>query len=184
MLSIRPSVSAKTPHMRGKERAGRPKEEAGGITPAYAGKSSARFPHRTSATDHPRTCGEKSYRPRVMSSAIGSPPHMRGKVSSPLLYHSQGGITPAYAGKRTARSASCTACGDHPRVCGEKQTASEALPKSKGSPLHMRGKVHVDAAPKVDRGITPAHAGKRSQGAAALQSGWDHPRVCGEKSKA
>ena len=29
--------------------------------------------------------------------------------------------------------------------------------------------------------ITPAYAGKRSQGVAALQLGWDHPRVCGEK---
>ena len=45
----------------------------------------------------------------------------------------------------------------------------------------MRGKVLAALGSTHGRGITPACAGKRSQGVAALQLGWDHPRVCGEK---
>ena len=48
----------------------------------------------------------------------------------------------------------------------------------------MRGKVHVDAAPKVDRGITPAHAGKRASCWEGFIRDWDHPRTCGEKLEA
>ena len=50
-----------------------------------------------------------------------------------------------------------------------------------GSPPRMRGKVAAAVPALFLRGITPACAGKRSQGVAALQLGWDHPRVCGEK---
>ena len=48
----------------------------------------------------------------------------------------------------------------------------------------MRGKVAVSLVLILAAGITPAYAGKRSQGVAALQLGWDHPRVCGEKQAA
>ena len=49
------------------------------ITPAYAGKSVPVDPRRHLSGDHPRLCGEKQIQPD--------------------LCPSQGGITPAYAGK-------------------------------------------------------------------------------------
>ena len=49
------------------------------------------------------------------------------------------------------------------------------------SPPRMRGKVSTTLQGDIIEGITPAYAGKRSQDVAELQSGWDHPRVCGEK---
>ena len=50
-----------------------------------------------------------------------------------------------------------------------------------GSPPHRRGKAPDETKKAMVEGITPAWAGKRSQVAAALQSGWDHPRIGGEK---
>ena len=51
-----------------------------------------------------------------------------------------------------------------------------------GSPPHRRGKAPDETKKAMVEGITPAWAGKRSQVAAALQSGWDHPRIGGEKA--
>ena len=52
-----------------------------------------------------------------------------------------------------------------------------------GSPPRMRGK----AAARRDRrglhGITPAYAGKRARSPPPPSGRWDHPRVCGEKSR-
>ncbi|ERJ96454.1 hypothetical protein RUMCAL_01186 [Ruminococcus callidus ATCC 27760] len=46
----------------------------------------------------------------------------------------------------------------------------------------MRGKVYADACGFLADGITPAYAGKRPVWIAASRHGWDHPRLCGEKS--
>ena len=51
-----------------------------------------------------------------------------------------------------------------------------------GSPPPMRGKVYADAFGFLAEGITPAYAGKRPVWIAASRHGWDHPRLCGEKS--
>ena len=65
---------------------------------------------------------------------------------------------------------------------GEKLSSGAYVAKDKGSPPRRRGKgVNVNCSAD-DIGITPAWAGKRGQVAAALQSGWDHPRIGGEKS--
>ena len=50
-----------------------------------------------------------------------------------------------------------------------------------GSPPHMRGKDALYEAYCRYCGITPAHAGKRSNGQAMYPPGTDHPRTCGEK---
>ena len=91
----------------------------------------------------------------------GSPPRMRGKVlalASLMLCHR-----------------------DHPRVCGEKPQPATHSAAPPGSPPRMRGKDEQTTGKNENARITPAYAGKRSQGVAALQLGWDHPRVCGEK---
>ena len=47
----------------------------------------------------------------------------------------------------------------------------------------MRGKAVPAARPDVTHGITPAYAGKSQSYRQPCSAMWDHPRVCGEKSK-
>ena len=51
----------------------------------------------------------------------------------------------------------------------------------KGSPPPMRGKVGSLSIFAVSDRITPAYAGKSSDGCRCAMQGWDHPRLCGEK---
>ena len=71
------------------------------ITPAYAGKSRSSHICRHESQDHPRLCGEKFSESLQTLVMIGSPPPMRGKVVETLDKALDGGITPAYAGKRS-----------------------------------------------------------------------------------
>ena len=111
-----------------------------GITPAYAGKSFLVIPLVSSAWDHPRVCGEKVQTSGPDTAKVGSPPRMRGKVKGRCRGLAGRGITPAYAGKRTARTLSSLAAWDHPRVCGEKCKYGRNHSISLGSPPRMRGK--------------------------------------------
>ena len=47
----------------------------------------------------------------------------------------------------------------------------------------MRGKGYIMAICKTIERITPAYAGKSANVTLAGSSGWDHPRLCGEKTK-
>ena len=47
----------------------------------------------------------------------------------------------------------------------------------------MRGKVTYKDSGKDASRITPAYAGKRAFELVVQVSDWDHPRVCGEKTK-
>ena len=91
---------------------------------------------------------------------IGSPPPMRGKVYSPKPLSRYDGITPAYAGKRTGRSAGIHRKEDHPRLCGEKEADVQFLWHSLGSPPPMRGKDSQCSDCQPAARITPAYAGK------------------------
>ena len=73
-----------------------------GITPAYAGKSKIQNRQHIPVQDHPRLCGEKHSTFVIRSKRLGSPPPMRGKAPATLTNRLFVGITPAYAGKRTA----------------------------------------------------------------------------------
>ena len=53
----------------------------------------------------------------------------------------------------------------------------------KGSPPRVRGKVIQDSPDAGGWGITPACAGKSFWIEVTLCNIWDHPRVCGEKTK-
>ena len=55
--------------------------------------------------------------------------------------------------------------------------------KSAGSPPHMRGKVWCAEFRRISEGITPAYAGKSSMIPSPRLKLWDHPRICGEKSR-
>ena len=91
--------------------------------------------------DHPRLCGEKDTYDDSKSAAAGSPPPMRGKALDKPFLQRRCRITPAYAGKSVRCTVSRKCSGDHPRLCGEKQTAFLKTVYQSGSPPPMRGKV-------------------------------------------
>ena len=126
-------------------------------------------------------CGEKRYRLGCGHNGFGSPPRVRGKDPDAERGCERGGITPACAGKRSARSAACLAGKDHPRVCGEKLHSLSPQLCVHGSPPRVRGKVDAATLTLKARGITPACAGKRLLPCCFWRLHRDHPRVCGEK---
>ena len=92
----------------------------------------------------------------------GSPPRVRGKVSAGKILLHDGGITPAYAGKREVSTSTLLHLRDHPRVCGEKFWALVRAVMALGSPPRMRGKERCGSGYRAPAGITPACAGKSS----------------------
>ena len=70
---------------------------------------------------------------------------------------------------------------DHPRICGEKDTAAYTPFRNVGSPPHMRGKELFFQHCLFAQRITPAYAGKSDEETLGMDDFRDHPRVCGEK---
>ena len=167
--------------MRGKGSARLSKRTGVGITPAYAGKRSHADLQRARTQDHPRVCGEKHFNRSTIRRVWGSPPRMRGKVDRIRIHFNSPGITPAYAGKRSAEQVGQRVTRDHPRVCGEKAPTKRKRRKLPGSPPRMRGKGRNVRNKSVAFGITPAYAGKSLVKDTSHGGVRDHPRVCGEK---
>ena len=67
---------------------------------------------------------------------------MRGKVNFFEFFRCLTRITPAYAGKRELNVTPNRLLGDHPRLCGEKESVLEQRVYEQGSPPPMRGKAH------------------------------------------
>ena len=152
-----------------------------GITPACAGKRPSTAPRHRVQWDHPRVCGEKLWTGLRSPTDLGSPPRVRGKVIWQLLAPTNGGITPACAGKSIRSAPSSVLFWDHPRVCGEKDAYTQWKAQPKGSPPRVRGKVAHHPSDHPVNGITPACAGKRGSSIINRIGNRDHPRVCGEK---
>ena len=131
------------------------------ITPAHAGKSRLKRPSDNASQDHPRPCGEKMSAYRSSKICVGSPPPMRGKGGLGSAGTLVPRITPAHAGKSRGRLLSTLFAEDHPRPCGEKQSALSTRPSTLGSPPPMRGKDGQCRLQNTNVRITPAHAGKR-----------------------
>ena len=64
---------------------------------------------------------------------------------------------------------------------GEKYALAAARRCSRGSPPRGRGKALLLLDAGVVVGITPAWAGKNWPTASTTSTGWDHPRMGGEK---
>ena len=133
------------------------------ITPAYAGKSPTCDFCGHGTWDHPRLCGEKSVDTPPLSTSAGSPPPMRGKASFSMMF--------------------IKISEDHPRLCGEKTRRLLRRYYGLGSPPPMRGKVSFGVVEDILDRITPAYAGKRQRQRIRSSHSWDHPRLCGEKTK-
>ena len=169
------------PHGRGKDRTEKHKQRRRRITPAWAGKSSALLYDIAAFWDHPRMGGEKHTLLLRLQQVIGSPPHGRGKATINQLRQAFAGITPAWAGKSNAAVLDTSSTEDHPRMGGEKCIESGEDVLVSGSPPHGRGKDVPFIGTLAVPGITPAWAGKRTQGRNLEARLQDHPRMGGEK---
>ena len=69
---------------------------------------------------------------------------------------------------------------DHPRTCGENDKGVCLHKCLRGSPPHLRGKLHEEPRKIDPSGITPAPAGKTSCFFTFFKHFKDHPRTCGE----
>mgnify|MGYP003099607714 CR=1 FL=1 len=128
-------------------------------------------------------CGEKAQLLEERFDSLGSPPRVRGKVCRGTLRRMRPRITPACAGKRCDKVHQAGAVQDHPRVCGEKFCSVHFSFFVRGSPPRVRGKGLPAGGLKTEYRITPACAGKSTFRFFLLPQNWDHPRVCGEKTK-
>ena len=117
-----------------------PRRAAVGITPAWAGKRRRAGGGTPARQDHPRVGGEKKMYRTAGACFSGSPPRGRGKGLFSTIPGGCPGITPAWAGKRPFAGFEPAACGDHPRVGGEKTSCAMARPVAPGSPPRGRGK--------------------------------------------
>ena len=106
---------------------------------------------------------------------------MRGKVVWQFFQCVFDRITPAYAGKRECGYYIVLSDRDHPRLCGEKDSAPVILASFGGSPPPMRGKALTYLQKLVGVRITPAYAGKSICKDYCGTTAGDHPRLCGEK---
>ena len=89
---------------------------------------------------------------------------MRGKGYAGVVFLIDERITPAHAGKRCVMMIGGFYEKDHPRACGEKQSANRLPFPMSGSPPRMRGKDERRPGQNGQAGITPAHAGKSKGG--------------------
>ena len=170
--------------MRGKHYPAQSHLSLHGITPADAGKTPPLSQICRHDKDHPRGCGENFpiAQPRYLGR--GSPPRMRGKLRGHLATVKQNGITPADAGKTSIFCRRKLNKADHPRGCGENFFACRNDGFARGSPPRMRGKPLCFVLFEVVNGITPADAGKTHFRSWRRRVCRDHPRGCGENSRA
>ena len=105
---------------------------------------------------------------------------MRGKPILPCQDRSIFRITPAHAGKTHLPVPHLSFLADHPLTCGENNSLHLCRIAYSGSPPHMRGKQYPISLALLSERITPAHAGKTTQGKSEKPLQPDHPRTCGE----
>ena len=151
-----------------------------GIIPAHAGNTGRRTDMLRSAWDHPRACGEHSTAYWPIADLRGSSPRMRGTQHGEKRQMAKLGIIPAHAGNTDRHSCRSTAKRDHPRACGEHDSADITGMFQTGSSPRMRGTPPGRGCNIVSKGIIPAHAGNTSTPCARPRPRRDHPRACGE----
>ena len=128
------------PRVRGKLGHSESMDTEGRITPARAGKTYSTPPSTSKSKDHPRACGENMWCSTRTRLERGSPPRVRGKHTRMSCKRASVRITPARAGKTSARQGAVRPYWDHPRACGENPSRTSRKACSWGSPPRVRGK--------------------------------------------
>ena len=133
--------------------------------------------------DHPRGCGEHTGDAPVQADDVGSSPRMRGARIVEWQEHLVSGIIPADAGSTSFLATKDGVLEDHPRGCGEHQSAQTSKSGMVGSSPRMRGALGHRTACRLLSGIIPADAGSTARTVYAYTQSEDHPRGCGEHLK-
>ena len=115
-----------------------------GITPACAGKTIALANRGSGSGDHPRVCGKNWVNFTSGIFELGSPPRVREKLKGNDGLSTEGGITPACAGKTKLMKKRLFQRQDHPRVCGKNGDLTVFLKFRIGSPPRVREKLQYD----------------------------------------
>ena len=161
---LRPSgVRGSSPRVRGKVVGNGLVKGLERIIPACAGKRACAPAGAPCGRDHPRVCGEKGSAASSIHATAGSSPRVRGKGQRLLVRRRVLGIIPACAGKSSSAMGLMNAYRDHPRVCGEKLCRRRQDAEDTGSSPRVRGKDLEETGTKVQTGIIPACAGKRTK---------------------
>jgi len=145
------------PHRQGRHRLRRR------TTPAHAGKTRSSGRLLLVARDHPRACGEDLGGIARDGAPVGPPPRMRGRLVQQLQDTTEGGTTPAHAGKTDTFWPAAGLWWDHPRACGEDSGTEMIESPNSGPPPRMRGRLDQARQRATDKGTTPAHAGKTTR---------------------
>ena len=129
-------------------------------------------------------CGEKLARHQRRGYPTGSSPRVRGEVFASGASVDNEGIIPACAGRRRLFPLTRFVKPDHPRVCGEKTSTTKPPSAPMGSSPRVRGEASLPSFPFNALRIIPACAGRSSEEKSVMFEEKDHPRVCGEKTRA
>ncbi len=178
--SFRYSISGSSPHVRGalgldaREGAGR------GIIPACAGSTDDYLSRLDGGGIIPACAGSTLLASASAQVARGSSPHVRGARDAPAVLDSLDGIIPACAGSTMSRMSAASKSWDHPRMCGEHESARPSTSGTRGSSPHVRGALLLRASVAQLEGIIPACAGSTTRVLTGRRLQGDHPRMCGE----
>ena len=133
------TLQGSSPHVRGARGAPNWKGTHNGIIPACAGSTKWPAMARRWTRDHPRMCGEHSTGWPNIVNAWGSSPHVRGAPVGAEDAELDVGIIPACAGSTMTQQTNPVNIKDHPRMCGEHQSAPTETVQCQGSSPHVRG---------------------------------------------
>ncbi len=152
-----------------------------GAHPRACGERSFEMTSLTTLGAHPRACGERpSSVPRVPR-LPGSSPRVRGARTPTGRPPSHPGLIPARAGSAPPPSTVAGIPRAHPRACGERIPIEWVCPRVPGSSPRVRGAPGHHRRHLPHRGLIPARAGSATARSAGPETGWAHPRACGER---
>ena len=175
-------LDGSSPHARGTREPVPGGDHPNRFIPACAGNAHlANFRCRID-TVHPRMRGERTVVSRSTRAAVGSSPHARGTQRHRRLLGLWRRFIPACAGNAVWLNAAPTRPTVHPRMCGERLTASITSRVASGSSPHVRGTQLRQLAPHHGQRFIPACAGNARSAAGRQGCLTVHPRMCGERT--
>ena len=154
------------------------------IIPACAGNTPSTVAEKCLRSDHPRVCGEHIDWPELWAMVPGSSPRVRGTHFIFGIGQIFDRIIPACAGNTTQIRHRIPPPADHPRVCGEHRGLVVCLGDFSGSSPRVRGTQFLNGKTLQHIRIIPACAGNTVPVEHRRSSRADHPRVCGEHTRA
>ncbi len=154
------------------------------IIPAPAGNARRPLSCPIVPADHPRACGERFVPVKKYVGVVGSSPRLRGTRSTRARTRPRARIIPAPAGNALCQSKKIVWMADHPRACGERSAAPSRPVQTAGSSPRLRGTHRHRLGGRRRSRIIPAPAGNAAGKTIQNYLKADHPRACGERTKA